>query len=46
MILERILKEAQQWSRTQMALVEASSRHPTPLRPIKTYKIQGSGNNI
>jgi len=23
MILERILKEAQQWSRTQMALVEA-----------------------
>ena len=46
MILERILKESQEWSRKQMALVEASSRHPTPLPPLKTYKIQGSGNNI
>ena len=42
--LEKVLKKYQAISKNMMDL--ADIKPPIPLPPIKTYKIQGSGNNI
>ena len=42
--LEKVLKKYRAISKNLMDL--ADIKPPIPLPPIKTYKIQGSGNNI
>jgi hypothetical protein len=40
------IKHLQQWANQRVSEDLEARRNPTPLPPIKTYKIQGSGNNI
>ena len=40
------IKHLQDWANQRVSEDLEARRNPLPLRPIKTYKIQESGNNI